>query len=160
MKSSAKMLLFMTVLLGGIYPLSITILSNILFHNEANGSFLVKNKKKVGSELIAQEFKADKYFWPRPSAVNYNPQGSSGSNLAATDKKYKYLEMETNSASGLDPHISLESALKQVARVSKARNVKEADLLKLINDKIEDRQFKILGEKRINVLKLNLALGD
>ena len=174
----------LTVVTGLIYPLAMTLLSQALFHHEAMGSF-VKNSsgKIVGSELIAQSFKDPKYFWPRPSAIDYNPMPSGGSNLAISgkafnkalaDRKEQFIstnpsvkevpaDMLQTSGSGLDPHISVAAAKVQVDRIATARHFsvqQRKHLESLINSHIEGRTFNLLGEPRINVLKLNLALDS
>lgn len=174
-----RMFVFMTLLTGLIYPLLVTGVSHTFFSHFAKGSFVEKNNSLVGSELIGQKFEADKYFWPRPSAIHYNPLPSGGSNLslASQDLKKRIDEssiklQEKNSAedqvipqdilfssgSGLDPHISPSAAYYQIERISKSRNLESTAVRKLVKDLTEHRQFGILGEPRVNVLKLNLAL--
>jgi K+-transporting ATPase ATPase C chain len=166
----------MSVLTGLIYTLFITAISQLIFPGKANGSII----QNVGSELIGQKFASDKYFWSRPSATDYNPLPSGGSNLGMTSKKLQdttlaitnYFalkneisnpfiipnEMIFSSASGLDPHISIQAANLQVKRIAKARNIDENQIIQLIENLKEHRQFFILGEERINVLLLNLEL--
>lgn len=168
----------MTAITGLAYPLAMTGIGQFLFPTAANGSLVVKDGKVIGSELIAQKFTKHHYFHPRPSAVNYDAAASGGSNMAPSSKaliaavtdRTKALrgelgerqipvEMVTTSASGLDPHISPQAARAQAGRVARARNLAEGDVWKLIiNPNIEDRTFSLLGEPRVNVLKLNLAL--
>lgn len=159
----------------------ITGLANILFSEKASGSLVEINGKVVGSTLIGQNFEKPKYFHGRPSAVKYNPMPSGASNYGLLNPVMKNLvssrkkdfiqinllhdsislppEMVYSSASGLDPHISPESALMQVERVSLARGYSQAEkvkLLELIEKMTETRQFSMLGEPRINVFLLNL----
>ncbi len=180
---SLKFLLILTVLTGIIYPVFITGVGQLTFPYEANGSLIKKDGKVLGSELIGQKFDSNIYFWSRPSATDYNPIPSGASNLGPTSDKLKKQvnerkitfsekngiadttsiprEMLFASASGLDPHISPKAAMLQVKRISEARNFNESQkqkVLQLIKDKTEKPQFLFLGEKRINVLVLNLEL--
>jgi len=174
---------FFTVLCGVAYPLFITGIAQVVFPAKANGSLIVQDNKVIGSELIGQKFDSIIYFSSRPSATDYNPQPSGGSNLGPTSSKLKQLvtdrktqfvefnqlsgtenipsEMLFASASGLDPHISPQAALLQVDRIVKARNFddgKKQQLLKSVADLTETPQFSFLGENRINILVLNLEL--
>ena len=160
---------FFTVILCGFYPLVITTFGHIFFKESADGHLQVVQGEVRGSLLLAQEFKSEKYFWPRPSAAQYNGAASSGSNWALIDKRLQDLmetqkqrglsdEMLTQSASGLDPHISVSSAEGQVMRVAEARKIDGELLKKLIVDHTEKRDLGFLGNERVNVLKLNLAL--
>ncbi len=165
-----KLFLFLTVVTGLAYPLLMTAVSQALFHHQASGSFITASDGKViGSELIAQGFKNPKYFWPRPSGVDYNPMPSGASNLGPTSKDLvaKIKERREQgftrdllfaSGSGLDPHISPEAAADQIKRVSDTRHVDAAALQKLVNEFTERRQWHFLGEERVNVLRLNVAL--
>ena len=173
------MLLIFTVITGVIYPLVVTGIAQVVFPQQANGSLIVKDGKAVGSELIGQQFDNPSYFWGRPSAANYNAAASSGSNygplnpalidsvqtridaLKAADPDNTLpipVDLVTASGSGLDPHISVASALYQVHRVATARGLNEADVIALVNQYTEGRQIGFLGEPRVNVLLLNLAL--
>jgi potassium-transporting ATPase KdpC subunit len=172
------LVLLMTALTGLIYPLTMTGLAQIAFPDAANGSLIVKDGKVIGSGLIAQSFTRPEYFHPRPSAVKYDASSSGGSNAAASSKDFIAaitrrvnalrtelndrqipIELVTTSGSGLDPHLSYRAADVQVERIARARNMKEGDIETLIiNPLIEDRTFSFLGERRVNVLKLNLAL--
>ena len=180
---SVKILLSLSLITGIIYPLLITGIADLLFKNKADGSIIKINDHPVGSKLIGQAFNSSAYFWPRPSMNGYNPLPSGGSNLSLTNKKLKDqvsvnekyfieandLEQETrvppemlfNSGSGLDPHISPESAFLQVDRIVRARNFsanQRKELLALISKYTEEPQFNILGQERINVFVLNLEL--
>ena len=180
---SIKIFAVFTVLCGVIYPLLITGIAQSVFPGKANGSMIVVDNKVVGSELIGQKFDSTSYFQSRPSAVDYNPLPSGGSNLGPTSEKLKEQvlvrteqwtksnpaasaekipsEMLFASASGLDPHVSPKAALLQVERIASVRNFnteKKQQLVKLVSDLTEKPQFSILGESRVNVLKLNLAL--
>jgi potassium-transporting ATPase KdpC subunit len=180
-----------TVITGLVYPLAMTGIANVIFPYQAKGSLIEKDGKVVGSALIGQEFKDDKYFHGRPSATTapdpndstktmsapYNAANSGGSNLGPTSKaltdrvkedvdKLKAenpsqpvpVDLVTTSGSGLDPHISPEAALFQVPRVAKARNIPEAKLRQLVEEQVQGRTLGFLGEPRVNVLLLNLAL--
>jgi len=176
------MLLVFTVIAGVIYPLTVTGIAQLVFPHQTNGSLITINGKIYGSELIGQQFTDLKYFWGRPSATSpgpYNAASSSGSNLGPTNPalisavtaRVKALQdadpentlpipvdLVTASASGLDPHISVASALYQVHRVATARGLSEAEVTALVEKYTEGRQFGFLGEPRVNVLLLNLAL--
>lgn len=180
---SIKIFLVMTILTGLIYPLFVTVIGQTAFANRANGSMIVLNEKTVGSELIGQKFTDSRYFSGRPSAIDYNPMPSGGSNLSVTsdelhsraknninafdsinqlsENKNVPAEMIYASGSGLDPHISVQAAHLQVNRICKARKLSNTDKLQienLISKSTEGRQLGFLGEERINVLKLNLEL--
>lgn len=172
-------LLFFTLLTGLLYPLTVTGLAQLIFPFQANGSMIVRNGKALGSELIGQPFDDPRYFWGRPSATDYNAAASSGSNLgptnpaliAAVKTRIAVLQaadptntapipvdLVTASASGLDPNISVASALYQVPRIARVRGLDEAKVRGLVLQNIEPRQLGFLGEPRLNVLRLNLAL--
>ena len=181
----------LTLITGLVYPLAMTALAGVIFPNQAEGSLIEKDGKVVGSALIGQEFKDDRYFHGRPSATTapdpndstktvpapYNAANSGGSNLGPTSKalndrikadvdKLKAenpqaavpVDLVTTSASGLDPDISPEGALFQVPRVAKARQMPEDRLRQLIAENTDGRLVGLLGEPRVNVLALNLAL--
>src|SRR6266536_4803812 len=182
------MLLIFTVMTGVIYPLAVTGIAQVAFPKQANGSLIMVNGKTYGSELIGQQFDDPKYFWGRLSATGDFPYnafnaetltGSSGSNygplnpaltkavqeridaLKAADPSNTLpipVDLVTASGSGLDPHISVAAALYQVHRVSTARGLSEAQVKSLVEKYTEGRQFGFLGEPRVNVLELNLAL--
>lgn len=180
---SIKIFALFTILLGLIYPLLMTAIAQIIFPAKANGSLIVQENKVIGSELIGQKFDSVAYFSSRPSATDYNPMPSGGSNLGptsaklqqqVTDRKAQFLEfnqlsesenvpseMLLASASGLDPHISPKAAMLQIDRIAKARQFNESQkqkLVQLVKNLSEGPQFFILGEKRVNVLLLNLEL--
>jgi potassium-transporting ATPase KdpC subunit len=184
-KRSILMTLVLLVLTCGIYPLGVWVVGQIVFHHKANGSIVSKNGNAVGSELIAQNFQKPEYFHPRPSSAGdkgYDAANSSGSNLAMTNKKFidgvaanvkQSLtdnpglamgqvpnDMVMGSGSGLDPDITSENAMAQAPRVASARKLKIEDVQMLIDKNIQGPDLGILGEKHVNVLKLNLALGE
>lgn len=171
----------MTVITGVAYPLAMTGIGQGLFTEEANGSLIEKDGVVIGSRLIGQKFEGDRYFHPRPSYAGdgYEGDNSGGSNLGATNRelvngiKARALDLSaengnrpvpidllTASGSGLDPDISPESARFQMERVAKARNIPLNDLEELVAAHIEDRIFGLIGEPRVNVLMLNLALDE
>jgi len=185
------LLLLLTAITGLAYPLAMTAIAGAIFPKQAQGSLIERNGKVVGSALIGQEFKDDKYFHGRPSATTapdpadssktvpapYNAANSGGSNLGPTSKaladrikddveKLKAenpgaalpVDLVTTSGSGLDPDISPDAALFQVPRVAKARGIDEARLRQLVTEHIQGRMAGLLGETRVNVLALNLAL--
>jgi K+-transporting ATPase ATPase C chain len=178
-KTSIRFTLIATVLLGLGYPLFVTVLAKVIFPHKANGSLILKDGQVIGSELIAQSFTSDRYFHPRPSAAGngYDATASGGSNLAQSSKalvdriqgsidklaaenpgKPVPIDMVTTSASGLDPDITPDAAAFQIPRVAKARNVSEETLRTLLAQNTTSRQLGLLGEPRVNVLELNLAL--
>jgi K+-transporting ATPase ATPase C chain len=176
------MTIVLTVLTGLIYPLGITAVTQVLFHQRANGSLVSRNGSVVGSVLIGQGFAGPAYFHPRPSAAGsngYDATASGGSNFGPTNPDLaKRLAKDaaayrsdngvtgplpadaiTTSASGLDPDISPANAMLQVNRIAKARNATPAQLADLVQANTEGRQLGIFGEPRVNVLKLNLGLN-
>jgi potassium-transporting ATPase KdpC subunit len=176
--------IFMTILFGIAYPLVITGISQVAFPRQANGSLIVSDGKVIGSELIGQNFTKPEYFQPRPSAAGndgYDATSSSASNLGPTNQKLvdrvkasieKFrkenpdytgpipADLVTASASGLDPHLSPDSAMAQAARVAKARGASQDQIAQLITQSTEPPSLGLLGEPRVNVLKLNLALDE
>ena len=181
-RPALTMLLLLTVLTGLVYPLAVTGLAQLLFPDQANGSLIVREGRVIGSRLIGQYFDKPEYFWSRPSATApfpYNAAASGGSNLGPTNPvlieavnarvaalraadpgnaSLIPVDLVTASGSGLDPHISPASALYQAKRVAHARALDEAVVKKVIADHTEERQLRLLGERRVNVLQLNLAL--
>ena len=177
-------LIVFTILTGIIYPLAVTGIAQLFFPAQANGSIILKDGKPVGSALIGQPFDHPKYFWGRPSATAafpYNAAASSGSNLAQSNPALLEqakgriaalrdadpeapesvpVDLVTASGSGLDPQISPAAAAYQINRVARARGLDVAKVRTLVAHYTEGRQFGILGEPRVNVLKLNLALDE
>jgi potassium-transporting ATPase KdpC subunit len=184
---SVRQTLLWTVVAGVLYPLVITAIAQLAFKHQADGSLVTREGKIVGSALLAQQFTGTNYFWPRPSACTYgtSPSGlvaSSGSNLGPTSAPLQTNVMNnvaafisgnnlpTNtivpadmvfaSASGLDPHISPEAARLQTARVAASRGVSEDKVKALVERFIEPPQWGFLGQARVNVLLLNVALDE
>jgi len=179
-----RMTLLLTLLTGLIYPGIVTGLCQALFAKQANGSLVTQNGQVVGSTLLGQNFAKPEYFHPRPSAAGdngYDPAASQGSNLGPTSQKLADrmkasaaqfrkenpaytgaipADAITASGSGLDPHISIANAEAQAARIAEARSLKLADVESLINSSTENRDLGFLGEPRVNVLVLNLALDQ
>jgi K+-transporting ATPase ATPase C chain len=175
-------LALLTLITGVLYPAVVTAIAQIVFPHQANGNLIERSGQIVGSELIGQPFDAPKYFWGRFSATApfpYNAAASSGSNYGPTNPALEEavkariealqaadpgntqpipVDLVTASGSGLDPHISVAAALYQVSRVARARGLSEEQVRELVDQYTEGRQFGILGEPRVNVLKLNLAL--
>ncbi len=168
-----------TVLLGFVYPMLVTVLAQAIFPAQANGQLIVRDGQVIGSPLIAQEFSSPQYFHPRPSAAGsgYDAANSAGSQLGPTNRKLidtirenvasarrdnpgrpVPIDLVTASASGLDPHISPAAAEFQVPRVTRTRGIAEHDLRRLVLEHTDGRQWGFLGEPRVNVLELNLAL--
>jgi K+-transporting ATPase ATPase C chain len=174
--------LFLTVVTGIVYPLLVTWVAQLAFPEKANGSLIRKEGGYAGSELIGQPFDDPKYFWGRPSATPdfpYNSASSSGSNLGPSNRSLVEavkarveafqkadpgnhssipIDLVTSSGSGLDPHISPAAALFQAPRVARVRGLSEDQVRRLVDEFTEPRQWGFLGEPRVNVLKLNLAL--
>jgi potassium-transporting ATPase KdpC subunit len=170
-----------TLLLGVVYPLVVTAVAQVMFSDKANGQLVSRDGQLIGSRIIGQAFSSPEYFHGRPSAAGngYDAANSGGSNLGPTNKKLVDavktnvataqadnptasvpIDLVTASGSGLDPHISPAAALFQVPRVARVRGASEADIRRLVEAHIEDRQFSFLGEPRVNVLLLNLALDQ
>lgn len=183
LSSAMRLTLFFTVLTGLAYPALVTGLSQLLFPEQANGSLVSRNGRVVGSSLIGQTFTRAEYFHARPSAAGdgYDPRASSGSNLGPTSQKLvdrvkaseAQFRMEnpdfsgtipadalTASGSGLDPHISPATAQAQITRVANSRSVTPSQIQRLIDQYTEPRSLGILGEPRVNVLMLNIALDQ
>ncbi len=181
-KPALLMLLVLTLITGIAYPLLVTGIAQLVFPRQANGSLVYQNGKPAGSELIGQRFNDPKYFWSRLSATgpfSYNAAASSGSNLGpinpallqavharvealrradSSNTQAIPVDLVTASGSGLDPHISPAAALYQVPRIARIRHLEETAVRQLVEKHIEGRQWGFLGEPRVNVLKLNLAL--
>jgi K+-transporting ATPase ATPase C chain len=179
---ASRVLCVLTVITGVAYPLVVTAVAQLVFPEQASGSLIRSGEKVLGSALIGQPFSDPKYFWSRPSAtapMPYNGGASAGSNQGPTNPVLKEavearvkalrdagastsqsvpVDLVTASASGLDPHISPAAAEYQIARIAKVRNMSEDAVRKLVAANTEARQFGIIGEPRVNVLKLNLAL--
>jgi K+-transporting ATPase ATPase C chain len=182
LRPAIVLLALFTILTGLVYPLLVTGIAQGLMPSRANGSLIVHEGKAVGSSLIGQPFDDPKYFWGRLSATApfpYNAGASSGSNLGPTNEALRKavqsrvealhaadpdnpapvpVDLVTASGSGLDPHISPASALYQLRRIARARGLDETAVRHLIEQHTEARQFIVLGEPRVNVLRLNLAL--
>jgi K+-transporting ATPase ATPase C chain len=188
LRPAIVMLLLLTLITGVIYPLAVTGIAQVIFPHQANGSLIIKDGEAVGSELIGQQFDDPKYFWGRLSATGtfaYNAfnadnlTASSGSNygplnqalldavqarvdaLKASDPANTApipVDLVTASGSGLDPHISVASALYQVHRVAQARGLSDEEVQALVDEHTQGRQFGFLGEPTVNVLELNLVL--
>ena len=171
----------MTVLLGLIYPLVVTGLAQVMFRDKANGQIISRNGVAIGSRIIAQPFTSAKYFHPRPSAAGngYDAGNSGGTNYASTNQKLIDrirgdaatlhqenpaepipVDLITTSASGLDPEISPAAAYFQIPRVARERGLSESALRDLVQKHTAQRDLGLLGEPRVNVLELNLALDD
>jgi len=182
LRAGVTLFVLLSLLTGMIYPLIVTALAQIAFPRQANGSLIQRGDELLGSELIGQHFDTERFFWGRPSATDgfpYNAASSAGSNLGPTNpdlvKAVKEriekirkahpdqseavpADLVTASASGLDPHISPAAAEYQVSRVAKARNLSQEQIRQLVTAHTEGRTLGLLGEPRVNVLKLNLAL--
>lgn len=181
-RASCVMLVLLTIITGGIYPTVVTAIASLAFPNQRVGSIIMADGKPVGSRLIGQPFNDPKCFWGRPSAtspVPYNAASSSGSNLgplnpalaeavkarikalrkhAPNDSAPVPVDLVTASGSGLDPHISIAAAEYQVPRVARARGLRQEQVRALVLAHTLGRQFGVLGEPRVEVLPLNLAL--
>jgi len=170
-----------TVLLGGVYPLVVAGISRVVFPSAADGSLIAREGAIVGSELVGQSFEDPAYFWGRPSAAGYDAAASSATNrgplhpdlhaavaeraarLRAADPENDEpipVDLVTASASGLDPHIGPSAAYWQVDRVARARGVPSTRVRALVDSHVDGRTFGVLGEPRVNVLRLNLALDE
>lgn len=183
--TSLKAIVLFTLLLGIVYPFFIWVIGQSIFPSKSNGSLITRNNKVIGSALIAQRFESEKYFTPRPSAINYNPFPSGGSNLSITDFRLKTAfeeryndfkrtnnisqehiipaEMLFASGSGVDPHISKISALLQINRIALKRNLDEITIVKLkrlVNSLSHRTIWGIAGDEYVNVLEMNLKLDE
>jgi K+-transporting ATPase ATPase C chain len=169
-----RVFIFLSVITGLVYPLLVTLVGQAIFPRQASGDFLSKNGKLIGSRSIGQKFVSEKYFWGRPSSGDYNPIPSGATNLGPTSAALKksFAERKTvvgdspqdllfASGSGLDPEISPAAALFQVDRVARARGVSDRQrLIRLIEKNQKGPDMGFLGEPRVNVLELNLALDE
>lgn len=166
-------------LCGFVYSAAATELGQVMFPDQANGSMMIENNQILGSSLVAQPFTQAQYFQPRPSASKYDPMSMAGSNMAVTNPDLKKAiderlnkisaqehiekskipaDLVTASGSGIDPEISIESAMIQVKRIANARHISEQEVIKLVQEHTVQPTFGILGQARVNVLELNLAL--
>lgn len=176
------LLLSLSILTGLLYPALITGIAQVFFPWHANGSLIWKNDKLIGSELIGQAFAEQKYFWGRPSATSpypYNAEASSGSNAGPLNTDYLSIvqsrithlrnanphaevglpiDLVTASGSGLDPEISPQAAIYQAGRIAEVRKLSREQVIKLIQANVQPRLWGVIGEQRVNVLQLNLAL--
>jgi len=162
-----RMTAVLTVVTGLLYPGVVTGVCQVVWPRQANGSFVQRHGRVVGSELIGQKFVGERYFHGRASAAEYDAMASGGSNLGPTSAKLRErlaagqaeaAELRTASASGLDPHVSPGAARAQVARVARARGMEEKTVAALVERFTEGRDLGLLGEARVNVLQLNLEL--
>jgi potassium-transporting ATPase KdpC subunit len=181
LKIALRFTLVTTLLLGLGYPLLVTLVARLALSRQANGELITRNGVVIGSELIGQNFASGKYFHSRPSAAGngYDASNSSGSNYAQSNQKLVTriqgdiakasadnpsqpvpIDLVTASGSGLDPDITPAAALYQIHRVAQARNLADQEVTQLVNAHVTPRQFGFLGEPRVNVLELNLALDD
>lgn len=182
LKSAFLVFLLLTVITGIIYPFVITSVAQVFFHHQANGSIILRDGRPIGSSLIGQSFEDPNYFWGRFSAtspVAYNASASSGSNFGplnpalrqSIEARIKVLknadpenknpvpvDLVTNSASGLDPHISIAAAMYQVPRVARLRGIPQEKVAEIVRQNTQGRFLGVLGEPVVNVLQLNMAL--
>lgn len=171
----------LTVITGVFYPALITGVAALAFPDQATGSVIRSDGKVVGSNLIAEAFTGPRYLWPRPSTANYDGAAGSGSNLGPTNPALREAvvaraqgfrdadatftsaipaDLVTTSGSGLDPHISLAAAEAQISRIAHARGVSDAHVRELVEENTDGRTLGLLGEPRVNVLRVNLALDN
>jgi K+-transporting ATPase ATPase C chain len=181
LRTAVLMTIVTTILLGIVYPLAVTGIAQVVFRDNANGQLIERDGQVIGSRIIGQAFSSPGYFHGRPSAAGtgYDAANSAGTNLGPTNKKLIDavtanveaakkenpgapipIDLVTTSASGLDPHLSPAAALFQVPRVARERRLSEDELRALVTAHTEGRQWGFLGEPRVNVLLLNLALDE
>jgi potassium-transporting ATPase KdpC subunit len=184
LRAGLTLFALLTLVTGVVYPAVVTLIAQTAFRSQANGSVVLRDGKPIGSELIGQNFTDPRYFWGRPSTtekIAYHAASSTGSNLGPTNpdllKAAKErleairaahpdqtgpvpVELVTASASGLDPHISPAAAEYQVTRIAKTRGLSADDVRRLVADHTDGRTLGILGEPRVNVLQLNLAIDN
>lgn len=185
LRSAVVLFILLSLITGVIYPLAVAGIGKILFPRQINGSLIKKNQQIIGSSLIGQNFKSPGYFWPRPSATTdypYNALASGGSNLGPLNPQLTQntasriaslrqlttsnlqlpvpVDLVTASASGLDPEISVAAALYQLDRIAATRQITVEKLRQLIDAHTQSRYIGLLGEPRVNVLKINLALDE
>lgn len=166
-----RLFLVLTIVTGIVYPMIVTGIGSVIFPFEANGSLIKLDGDYVGSELIGQKFSADRYFHSRPSATGYMTIGTGATHASPTNETLKNeiekrkslspsadVDFWTSSGSGLDPHISLKTALSQVQRVAAARMLPPSDIEMMIKNNLEGSTLGIWGQSRVNVLKLNISL--
>ena len=171
---SLRAYLVLTLITGLLYPLAITGIAQLLFPKQANGSRIVQNGQIIGSDLLAQQFKSPRYFWPRPSGADFATVPSGASNKGPTsadlkkainDRRSQFgseapVDLLTASGSGLDPHISPEAAHSQIPRIAAARSMPPEKISELVDRTTEAPQLGFLGEPRVNVVLLNQALDQ
>ncbi len=179
LRAAITLFLLLTLITGVVYPAVVTGVAKMAFRSQAEGSLRVQHGKQIGSDLIAQPFTDAKYFWPRPSAANYDATASAGSNLAASNPALTDavksridalrvadptntlpipIDLVTASASGLDPHISVAAATYQAARVARTRGISVNEVQRLIDDVSSQFAFDLLGGSTVNVFQLNVML--
>lgn len=179
--ASLRMALATILVTGVIYPLVVWGIGAVAFRQQAGGSLVQRDGAVVGSRLLGQKFETNSYFHPRPSASDYDAMASGPTNLGPTSENLLAevgsrvdevgrtdgvrhgdvpVDLVTSSASGLDPHVTPDSAYLQVSRIARERGLAEEDVRALVTGHIEGRQFGVFGESRVNVLELNLALDD
>jgi len=171
---SLRILILFTILTGVLYPILVTVLAGAFFRDKASGSLVTNHDTVIGSSLLAQKCEKQDLFWPRPSGCDYATVPSGASNLGPTsaalakvldDRRKQFgenapVDLLTASGSGLDPHISPEAAVFQIARIAKARNLPANRLEEMVRIHTERPQFGVLGSARVNVFALNIALNQ
>lgn len=174
MKTQIKIFFTLTIFVSILYPLSVTLVSQVFWKDKAFGSIIYKNNQVIASKLIGQDFTSDEWFHGRPSAIKYNSSSSGASQYSPIKKEFiDFVNLQKSkgfdhdmlfqSGSGLDPHISLNSALKQVERIANARKFDQTlkeKLRKTVYNQLEKRDLGIFGEEKINFVVLNVLLED